>query len=379
MFDDYKGFIDIDKVLKDEYNYTFNGDLKELYSMPFIEIEGEGVDALCWIKYKNDSYLFKSLKDFEYNVWGELLSEEFAKRLNIPCASYRAAQFGNKKGVLSKQMLKSDETLILGSEIFQDFFNQKTRDGDLEKILKEKFDLYEIPKEIRNYDSFRQSNSVFKRLNNLEQVWDILATRKDISEEELTTLVNSYTKMFLFDIFTLQADRHPNNWGVVKTETGKYKTSPLFDNSTSFGLGYPFMERRVANFKNEFMNARFSRDYQGIDNAIYKASPSFTLSSDNIKTDKKDTSIEIFRDFIRKTGSSSLMYVRPLFSIINSENLEEIIKEVSLRNGLEMNDNLESYIYNVFDYHHNKLATIMDKEYQGGSSKNDTEKSARRI
>ena len=45
MFDDYKGFIDIDKVLKDEYNYTFNGDLKELYSMPFIEIEGEGVDA----------------------------------------------------------------------------------------------------------------------------------------------------------------------------------------------------------------------------------------------------------------------------------------------------------------------------------------------
>ena len=97
MFDDYKGFIDIDKVLKDEYNYTFNGDLKELYSMPFIEIEGEGVDALCWIKYKNDSYLFKSLKDFEYNVWGELLSEEFAKRLNIPCASYRAAQFGNKK------------------------------------------------------------------------------------------------------------------------------------------------------------------------------------------------------------------------------------------------------------------------------------------
>mgnify|MGYP004593052815 FL=1 len=52
---------------------------------------------------------------------------------------------------------------------------------------------------------------------------------------------------------------------------------------------------------------------------------------------------------------------------------------MKLRNGLEMNDNLESYIYNVFDYHHNKLATIMDKEYQGGSIKNDTEKSVRRI
>ncbi len=378
MFTDYKGLINIEKVLKDEYDYIFKGDLKELYSMPFIEIEGEGVDALCWIKYKNDSYLFKALPDFEYNVWGELLSEEFAKRLNIPCASYRAAYFGDKKGVLSKQMLKEDETLILGSEIFQDFFNQETRNGNLEKILKEKFDLYEIPKEMRNYNSSRQNDSVFKRLNNLEQVWDVLATRKDISEGELTTLVNSYAKMLLFDIFTMQADRHPNNWGVVKTADGNYKPSPLFDNSTSFGLGYPFMERRVANFKNEFMNARFSRDYQSIDNAIYKASPSFTLSSENIKNDKKDTSLEIFRDFLRKTGSSSLRYVGPLFSTINSENLEQIIKDISLRNGLEMSDNLESYIYNVFDYHHNKLATIMDKEYQGGS-KNDTEKNVRRI
>ena len=95
------------------------------------------------------------------------------------------------------QLYPRQKSLLHNQNIF---FNQKTRDGDLEKILKEKFELYEIPKEIRNYDSFRQSNSVFKRLNNLEQVWDILATRKDISEEELTTLVNSYTRMFLFDI-----------------------------------------------------------------------------------------------------------------------------------------------------------------------------------
>ena len=105
----------------------------------------------------------------------------------------------------------------------------------------------------------------------------------------------------------------------------------------------------------------------------------FSTENWNRPKDEIDTLFELFRDFIRKTGSSSLMYIRPLFSTINSENLEKIIKEVSLRNGLEMNDNLESYIYNIFDYHHNKLATIMDKEYQGGSIKNDTEKSVRRI
>lgn len=57
MFDDYKGFIDIEEVLKNEYNYTFNGDLRDLYSQPFIELEGEGTNALCWIKYRGNSYL----------------------------------------------------------------------------------------------------------------------------------------------------------------------------------------------------------------------------------------------------------------------------------------------------------------------------------
>ena len=48
---------------------------------------------------------------------------EFAKKLNLPCAEYHTASLGNKKGLLSKQMLKTDETLILGYEVFQDFFN----------------------------------------------------------------------------------------------------------------------------------------------------------------------------------------------------------------------------------------------------------------
>ena len=56
MFDKYEGIINLEKVLKDEYNYIFTGDLKDLYLQPFIELEGEGTNALCWIKYQGDSY-----------------------------------------------------------------------------------------------------------------------------------------------------------------------------------------------------------------------------------------------------------------------------------------------------------------------------------
>ena len=376
MFTDYKGLIDIEKVLKDEYNYTFNGDLRELYSQPFIELEGEGTNALCWIKYRGDSYLFKCFPDFKNNVWGELLSQEFAKKLGLPCAEYHAAYFRDKKGVLSKQILKDDETLILGYEIFQDFFTSETKKGTLKETLMKKYDNYLIPEEIRNYNSLTQSNAVFSRLNTLDQVWDILAERKDLKTDEIPNIINSYVNMLLFDIFTLQGDRHPNNWGLIKNGDN-YRASPLFDNSTSFGLGSPFMESRIANFKNDFMNARRVKDYDVIDETIYLARPSFTLSNDNIKNDDKESSLDVFRDFIRKTGSESVKYIEPFFREINELNLENIVKKVSLENGIKMSDDLLGYIYNVFSYHQRKLATVMDMEYQGGSKNNAGESNKR--
>ena len=124
MFKKYPGFIDITEVLMNEHNYLFDGNLEKFYKQPFIELEGNGVTAMCWIKVKDDSYLFKPINEPLYNVWGELLSEEFAKKLDIPCAEYRLAQFDGKLGVITKQILKEDERLILGCEVFQEFLNE---------------------------------------------------------------------------------------------------------------------------------------------------------------------------------------------------------------------------------------------------------------
>ena len=182
--------------------------------------------------------------------------------------------------------------------------------------------------------------------------------------------------MLLFDIFTLQGDRHPNNWGLIKNGDD-YRASPLFDNSTSFGLGSPFMNKTITNFKNAFMYARFSKDYEQVDKIVYLTRPSFTLSSDNIKNNNKESSLDVFRDFIRKTGSDSLRYIKPFFKEMDEFNLEDIIGEISLENGIEMNDDLLGYICNVFSYHQRKLATVMDMEYQGGSKNNAGESSKR--
>ena len=78
MFEDYKGVIHLEQVIKEKYHYQYE-DLITLSSQSFIELEGNGKDALCWIIYDNEKYLFKPLEEADYNVWGELLSEEIAK------------------------------------------------------------------------------------------------------------------------------------------------------------------------------------------------------------------------------------------------------------------------------------------------------------
>lgn len=98
------------------------------------------------------------------------------------------------------------------------------------------------------------------------------------------------------------------------------------------------MDKVVTNFKNAFMYARFSRDYEQIDKIVYLTRPSFTLSSDNIKNGEKESSLDVFRDFIRKTGSESIKYIEPFFREINELNLENMIEKVSLENGIEMSD-----------------------------------------
>ena len=53
-----KGYINIDEVLKDKYNYnfTFLDDLKE---QPFGNVEPNGKFALVWITVDGEKYIFK--------------------------------------------------------------------------------------------------------------------------------------------------------------------------------------------------------------------------------------------------------------------------------------------------------------------------------
>ena len=57
------GIVDIEKYLKDKFDYSFNGDLDEFYNKKNIEFEGNKVNALFWIDDGIERYLLKKQKN----------------------------------------------------------------------------------------------------------------------------------------------------------------------------------------------------------------------------------------------------------------------------------------------------------------------------
>ena len=46
------------------------------------------------------------------------------------------------------------------------------------------------------------------------------------------------SKVFMYDILTIQGDRHSDNWGlIVDHKTKKVRLAPLYDNSNIYNLG----------------------------------------------------------------------------------------------------------------------------------------------
>lgn len=367
MFEDYKGVIHLEQVIKEKYHYQYEG-LITLSSQSFIELEGNGKDALCWIIYDNEKYLFKPLEEADYNVWGELLSEEIAKFLNIPCAEYRVATLGDQKGIISKNFLKKEDTLVIGSEIYQNFFNEihYHKNG------------YNIPSYLLELEQSPKKNYAFRYLNNLEQTWIILNNSSIIDKKDVPNIVNALTKMLLFDLITLQCDRHPNNWGIIKTNSACH-LSPLYDNSLSFGLGYPFMDRRIENFRSEIMNSKILKDKDRVYSFVYQSSPSFTLIEEqNINIKKKSSIPKILLDFFNKSDEKTKQWIIDTLSSFKENTIEKMIEKIENKFQIKMKQELYYYIVEIFNLNIETLKGIANS-YGKESSKNEVPKNIRTI
>lgn len=198
--------------------------LEDLYENGLIEFVNEGINDKFWILSKEGEFLalFKSQLDFS-QPYAELMAEEICKILEIRTAHYDLATFNGEKGVISYNIFEDTYSYDSGFDMISTFYEDRLLNHE------DKSKLYGI-------DDDRDSiEEVLTRLNNLDGVWAILEEEyKGYPNKQriISTIVAQLVNVLLFDILTINVDRHCDNWGIVNEK----RLAPIFDNERCLGL-----------------------------------------------------------------------------------------------------------------------------------------------
>ena len=365
MFERYKGLINIENFLKEEYEIN-QFDESSMMKQPFISYEGSGSSAQFWIKDKEgDAYLFKSSDKYPYStLYGELISKKIADMLGIPCADVRACSFKGKIGILSKKITKENETIINGGEVIQDVLNNYSLINEGKSYLAEesfltdtKFkELYDIPDSLNTLSNRLKIKYIYNNLNNLDQLWsiiDLYFKHHNRSVEERISIVDYLVKVFIFDVIMMQCDRHIENWGIIHNpDMNKLSPCPLYDNAGVLGLDYTDLHARINVFNDEYkayLNYPTDKQMENFSNYLYDKNRRLllTVSADDIKNAKgkiRKNNIKVLSSFLKVTSSIYNTLLCDYISKISNFSISELLNQIQLENNIHIPEDISDYI-----------------------------------
>lgn len=240
----------------------------------------KGRKPKVWLKINNQEYLFKT-GNTDNESWAEIIASELGKQCGLNMASNDLAVYNGSKGILSQNFLNSDDKIFSG-EILLSYGTQIMDDNDLKHT----------------------------KINSVENIMKILLTVMNVTEEEEKLLMEDLIKIWAFDGLTLESDRNPTNWAIIKNSKG-LSISPIYDCST--------IGRLNENIDSFITNSR----YNGIECLINNVKFQLTLS-DN---DNDDDFLSSFETFC----NDCCIIPERIIDSFNKINVDEAIKNIESR------------------------------------------------
>lgn len=180
------------------------------------QLSVRGAASKCIIRHKfrpNDWYIAKAAESYgEIETLTELLNNLIGQRLGFPMAHAGLLRADGELQFASFNFQAQDETLIHGSLLFREVFND-----DLASVGKNPWD------EQRTYD--------------IELIADLL---NQVCGDAAMELMPRLIEMLVFDALIGSMDRHMQNWGLVATigEPRRYRFAPIFDSARALLWNY---------------------------------------------------------------------------------------------------------------------------------------------
>ena len=343
---------EMDKYIKEKYNYNFIGYNEDFYNNYFIERESEGINTLFWLKDNDKKFLFKRVDAFDLNKWGDLIVMELAKEVGIDCAIYRPAVFNGETGFITESFLKNNEKLINAKELMDLEIKNNFSDKITNKI-----------KKLCSQSNSRWRPDIYMSLNNYVDMIEIIDSNIFLSDLEKERIKISLKKLLCFDLITLQSDRHPENYGIIKKDNG-YEFSPLYDNDASFCLGSKNILKKIEKYIYDVPRAKNYREdilkmYHNFNSAFSYRDNDYLMGkygeNKNVINKKIRTSV----DDIISLGDYEVKFILiQMCNKLSVDNLNRIINDLENKYKCKMDDNLRYYITNIYK---NNLIYIKNK------------------
>lgn len=343
---------EMDKYIKEKYNYNFIGYNEDFYNNYFIERESEGINTLFWLKDNDKKFLFKRVNAFNLNKWGDLIVMELAKEVGIDCAIYRPAVFNGETGFITESFLKNNEKLINAKELMDLEIKNNFSDKITNKI-----------KKLCSQSNSRWRPDIYMSLNNYVDMIEIIDTNIFLSDLEKERIKISLKKLLCFDLITLQSDRHPENYGIIKKDNG-YEFSPLYDNDASFCLGSKNILKKIEKYIYDVPRAKNYREdilemYHNFNSAFSYRDNDYLTGKYGEKEIVINKKIRTSVDDIISLGDYEVKFILiQMCNKLSVDNLNRIINDLENKYKCKMDDNLRYYITNIYK---NNLIYIKNK------------------
>lgn len=266
-----------------EYDFaTYNGE-KGVVTKNFVaEEEGEElVSGKEIIEYVTKNYI--DVIDFACTTQRKQEKLDLTTATNAEKKSYIEKMLTLAKMCNIDYKYSSVMSRVIADESAPDY---SKRLDDMYEQINEIYDsLYETYKDIFKK---RQDESFAMQANNLFDLWsmiDIYIKKNGLGDEKTSiALNNSLYNIFIYDMLTLQGDRHPDNWGlIVNRKKGTVRMAPIFDNSNIFNLNRSKtinnMDTEINSVKKEKSPNKKERMQERIKRSIYHPKPRLGIDS----------------------------------------------------------------------------------------------------
>lgn len=283
-------------------------------------IEPLGSKEKFWVRVDNENYLFKIGRPNTGENWAEIVAYKLANYYNLPCAEYKFANFENKIGVLTKNIVPDGCVLQHGSTLFfKHLANQKNQRRNKKKY------------------------KLLTALNSIETLDKILSIHPNHINPHISDLsaFSVFIGFLLFDFLIGNQDRHEENWGLISCGE-KIFLAPTFDHASSLGcrLSSEEMKKRLITKDNNYSVNYF---------ASRAMTPFYSLKGLQLK------SIDVVL-FLKRTYIKQFKHWTKVFLSIDKFNLQELINFV---NSDVMNDEAKLFVNSYINSNLNRLKEIL--------------------